>query len=522
MNPSLQQQLETGVQHLRAGHFELARTLAETLKTQFPDNPEPYLFAADAARLQGDRGGAVAQFDDLPDHLRASAPLLLRKAQLQFSDSRRADAVATVRDIMPGIADDEAQLRAVARILTDCQLNEEAHSWLLGAHQRLPDSVPLLFDLALTEFHLNLAEDAEQHLATLLAREPYHPGALHLRSQLTTHSAESNHVAELRNCLRAGPDHPGLAAAVNYALARELEDLGQFDESFAALRAGAAAYRTTLQYDSAEELASHALVRDGFSAEDFAGLSPGCEDEAPIFIVGLPRTGTTLVERMLDSHSQVTSIGEFKDFPMMLSDEAGVVAPSMPGASSPEIFRAVNFKSLGRRYLAAARDLATDSPRFVDKLPYNFLYCGYILGALPQARILHLKRNPLDACYAIFKTLFFRAYNFSYDLEELADYIVSYHQHMTHWHEVLPGRIIDIEYEALVQDPESQARRILESCDLPWEEQVLDFHRRQAPSMTASAMQVRQPVHSDSVESWRRVGEGFKRVQEKFAAAGLI
>lgn len=517
----LQQQLDTGIQHLRAGRFDEAWALAEDLKAQFPDNPEPYLFAADAARMRGDRSGAVAQLDALPQDMRNSAPVLLRKAQLQFNDSRRSDALATVREAMPAITDDEGQLRAVARILSDCLQAEEARSWLLNAYQRLPDSTAVLFDLAVTEFHLNLPQDAAEHLDTLLAREPYHPGALHLRSQLGIHTAEHNHVESLRECLASGPEHPNLITAANYALARELEDLERYDESFTALEAGAAAYRRTLQYDSAEELASHALIRDGFSADDFAVLPAGCDDESPIFIVGLPRTGTTLVERLLNSHSQVVSIGEFKDFPMMLSDMAGAVAPSMPDASNAEVFRSVNFRALGERYIAAARELAGDSPRFVDKLPYNFLYCGYILGALPKARILHLKRQPVDACYAIYKTLFFGAYSFSYDLDELADYIISYHRQMEHWHAVAPGRIVDIQYEALVQEPENEARRILEACGLPWEEQVMDFHSQPAAAMTASAMQVRRPMHADSVGSWQRAGDRFKKVQEKLAAAGL-
>ncbi len=520
MNP-LQQQLDTGIQHLRAGRLDEAWSLAEALKAQYPDNPEPFLFAADAARMRGDRAGAVAQLEALPEGPRGSAPVLLRKAQLEFSDSRRTAAMASVREAMPGIADDEGQLRAVARILSDCQQAGEARSWLLEAHQRLPDSIAILFDLAVTEFQLNLPEEAAQHLETLLALEPYHPGALHLRSQLSTHSAQHNHIDALRECLASGPEHPNLATAANYALARELEDLGQYEEAFTALQAGASAYRRTLQYDSAEELASHALIREGFSAEDFAALAPGCEDGSPIFIVGLPRTGTTLVERLLSSHSQVSSIGEFRDFPMMLSDMAGAIAPTMPAASNAEIFRSVDFKSLGERYLAAAREVAGDSPRFVDKLPYNFLYCGYLLGALPQARILHLVRQPLDACYAIYKTLFFGAYSFSYDLDELADYIISYHRQMQHWHQVLPGRIHDIHYESLVQEPEAEARKVLEFCEMPWEDQVLEFHRQQAPSMTASAMQVRQPVHTDSIDAWRRAGDGFKSVQEKLAAAGL-
>jgi hypothetical protein len=177
---------------------------------------------------------------------------------------------------------------------------------------------------------------------------------------------------------------------------------------------------------------------------------------------------------------------------------------------------------LGRRYIESARQLAGNSAYFVDKLPYNFLYCGYILAALPNAKIIHLRRDPLDTCYAVYKTLFFNAYSYSYDLDELADYYIGYRAHMDHWHELLPGRILDVAYEDLVHEQQTQSRRILEWCGLPWEESVLTFHEQDRPSMTASAMQVRQPIYSHSIGAWRRVEFAFATVRDRLARAGLI
>jgi hypothetical protein len=193
-----------------------------------------------------------------------------------------------------------------------------------------------------------------------------------------------------------------------------------------------------------------------------------------------------------------------------------------PSRSPAEASLGIDFAELGKAYCEAARDLAGDAPSFVDKLPYNFLYCGYILAALPNARIIHLTRNPLDTCYAVYKTLFFGAYSFSYDLNELADYFVSYHRHMAHWHAVLPDRILDVCYEDLVAEPEPSVRRIIDWCGLPWEPSVLDFHRQETASMTASAMQVRRPVYTDSIDSWRRAEVLLAPLKARLEAAGVL
>ncbi len=523
MSDSLQSQLDTGVQLLQAGRLDEAGELAESLLRRYPDNLETHLFAADADDLRGDRKAAIARLASVREAGPGSARVLLRKAQLLFSDSQRAEALETVRTAAEHVETDERQLRTVARILSDCQDLEGARAWLLSAHEKLPQSTLILFDLAVTEFHLNLPDEAEQHIDALLQLQAFHPGGLHLRSVLRSQTPDSNHLEDIQDRLARAPQTVNLEAAAGFALAKEYEDLGQYEESFAALNRGAQAYRSTLDYNSSDELTSHEQIRSGFTQEAVSSLASGYETEGPIFILGMPRTGTTLVERLLSSHSRVASIGEFTEFPMMLGELAGQVQPDPTAATSDvELSLAVDFRELGERYAAAASQLAGDKPYFVDKLPYNFLYCGYIAAALPGARLIHLARDPLDTCYAVYKTLFFGAYSYSYDLDELTDYFISYHRQMQHWHQVLPDRILDVTYEELVQDPETQARRIVDWCGLPWEEAVLDFHKQDEPSMTASAMQVRRPMHTDSIGAWRRAGSGFDVVRERLLSEGLI
>jgi tetratricopeptide (TPR) repeat protein len=447
---------------------------------------------------------------------------MLRKARFLFADGRRADALRLAREAADVIEREPGLMRMLAGILRDCQQAESAHEWLEKALDVAPGDPGILYDLAMVEYHLNRPDEAEAHIAGLLEKEPFHAAALHLRSALRTRSDEQNHVDDLRRRLAEGPAQPRFIAAANYALARELEDLGRYEEAVAALDTGARAYRSTLDYDSDAELSGHEGIRSVFSRETLEALAPGYREEQPVFIVGMPRSGTTLVERILSGHSQLVSIGEFTEFPRLygirLRKQFSRDTTRTPSEASMDL----DFAELGRAYCQAARELAGKAPGFVDKLPYNFLYCGYILAALPNARLIHLTRHPLDTCYAVYKTLFFGAYSFSYDLDELASYYISYHRHMVHWHAVMPGRILDVSYEALVREPEIQVRRIIDWCGLPWEASVLDFHRQERPSMTASAMQVRRPVYTDSIGSWRRAEARFTPLKARFEAAGIV
>jgi hypothetical protein len=340
---------------------------------------------------------------------------------------------------------------------------------------------------------------------------------------LRPQTSERNHVVDLEDRLARMPQRPDFVAGCNYALGKEYEDLQQYEKSFQAFERGARAHRSTIKYDSQAEMSSLRLVREVFTPEAFEALGPGFEAQGPIFIVGMPRTGTTLLERLLGGHSQVWSVGEYSEFPALLTElisEIGKNAAEVGPARHASL--RINFRELGSRYMASARQLSGDRPYFVDKLPFNYLYCGYMLAALPGAKLIHLMRDPMDTCYAVYKTQFAKAYFYSYDLDELADYYVGYRQQMDHWHRVLPGRILDVQYENLVRDTEAQARRVFEWCGLPWEEAILAFHEQNRPAMTASAAQVRKPVYTESIGSWRRVAPGLRRVHDRLVLENLI
>lgn len=521
MKLSLQDALIYGARLLQAGNGAEAKNLAEALIRQFPQTAPVRLFAADTAHLMGDMQAAIASLDAVPASAPNYAMVMLKKARFLFADGRRAEALHLTREAADKVAGEPGLMHALAGILRDCQQAEEAHQWLEKALAAAPADPDILYDLAMAEYHLNRPNEAETHIASLLEKEPFHAAALHLRSALRTWRDVRNHVDDLRRRLAEGPAHPRFISATSYALARELEDLGRYEEAVNALDTGAHAYRSTLNYESETELASHESIRSVFSKEKLDALAPGYGEEQPVFIVGLPRSGTTLVERILSSHSQLVSIGEFTEFPRLYGIRLRKQLSRDTTRTPTEASLDLDFAELGRAYCHAARELVGRAPGFVDKLPYNFLYCGYIQAALPNAKLIHLTRHPLDACYAVYKTLFFGAYSFSYDLDELASYYISYHRHMAHWRAVMPGRILDVSYEELVQEPQAQVRRIIDWCGLPWEASVLDFHRQERPSMTASAMQVRRPVYLDSIGSWRRAEARFAPLKARFEAAGI-
>jgi len=522
MANALQALLDNGVQLLNAQRLDDAERLAAVLLGRFPGHPLAHLFAADTADARGDRTAALAYLESLTPNPPYDAQIEVRKAQLLFALRRRAQARSAASAAARGRDPDPAQCRSLAQILSDCQDPEGARLLLLEALRRFSNQPQLLADLARAEFHVNRVDDAERHLAALLEIEPFHPGALHLRSTLRTQTPERNHVADLEQRLQAEPRRLNLVVAASFALAKEYEDLERYRESFAALSRGAKAYRSVLTYDSRSELAAHAAIRAKFTAQTLASIGPGYVDDGPIFIVGMPRTGTTLVERILTSHSEVQAVGELTDFPLLMTEMVDErLSTDAPDELDVDASLRLDFRELGRRYIESARQLAGGRRYFVDKLPYNFLYCGYILAALPNAKIIHLRRDPLDTCYAVYKTLFFNAYSYSYDLDELAEYYVGYLAHMDHWHRVLPGRILDVTYEEFVRDPEPQARRVLDWCGLPWQASVLDFHAQQRPSMTASAMQVRRPIYTHSIGAWRHVEFGLAAVRDRLAQAGF-
>ncbi len=420
-------------------------------------------------------------------------------------------------------------LRGVPRARLQAQLGdywsllthyEQAEQCYTAAITLAPDDGRYWFNRAAVRCFLGRLEAAESDYDQAIAIAPRDGQAWLNRSELRTQTLSSNHIAQLERALADPPRDWRQEAPLRYALAKEYEDLGEFGRSWQELSAGSRLRRSHLQYDPAIDLKTVDWIREAFPAELPEGT--GSASREPIFILGLPRTGSTLLDRMLGRHSQVFAAGELPDFGLAVV--AAVQRQSGRSVGRQQLVAEsarLDFRALGEDYLQRTRPRTGQRPRFTDKLPLNYLYCGLISRALPHAPMVHVTRGAMATCYGIYKVLFEQGYPFSYDLLELADYYIAYRRLMAHWQSTLPARLIEIRYEDLVTDPERELRQLLTALSLPWESHCLEFEHNPNPVATASAAQVRRPIYQDKVSIWRRYERELAPLAARLRAAGI-
>lgn len=349
-------------------------------------------------------------------------------------------------------------------------------------------------------------EAATAHYQRAVASQPAYAEAHFNLAEIKTFRADDRQLATLQT-LAAGSSLPaGKMPFIHFALAKAYEDCGDFHRSFAHLRTGNHLKRTQVPYDEAANLQLFERIAAVFDAKclnRFEGQ--GDPSSAPIFVLGMPRSGSTLVEQILASHPKIHAAGEGNS----LEWAAGVVlGTATPPIRYPECVPHLDesaLRRMGQAYLERLPVARAGAVRIVDKTLSNFLHMGLIRLILPNARIIHTVRDPLDTCISCYSKLFAAGQPFTYDLAELGRYYRSYSSLMAHWRSVLPpGAFLEVAYEDVVNGLESQARRLIEYCGLAWDHRCLAFHKTARPVTTASAVQVRKPLFRSSLERWRR------------------
>ena len=433
---------------------------------------------------------------------------------------RTGDALAVAEKASRLDLSTPASLSNLGTVFSMCNDHLRAAEYFERAIQGDRENAEYWYNLASVQRMLGELEKAEESCNKAIALNPYDGQAHYLRSDLGTQTPEVNHVAELKSLVSANGQSNQNRMLGGFALAKELEDIGNYEESFDFLRKATESYRNSIKYDVSDDIAVIEQIIARHSTEALSSTSPGYEGDAPVFIVGLPRSGTTLVERIIQSHSQVISVGERNDLALEMSSRAAKKCTSGKPARNELVAASlqIDMAEFGRAYADRVRSDSGDAARIVDKMPINYLYCGLIHAALPKAQIVSLMRDPMDSCYAAYKAFLSGPYSFTYDLDELGRYYLAFRRLMEHWQASIPETAyLEVQYELLVADFEKKTRRIFEFLDLPWENHVLEYQKSTAASATASAVQVRRGIYSTSIGKWKHYAEELEPLRQILA-----
>jgi tetratricopeptide (TPR) repeat protein len=490
-------------EHTRIGEQNKAETIYRDILRVEPDHVE-------AARLLAEIAAAHEQYREAevflrhalkvaPDYARAWVDL----ANVQRELEDFAEAIASAEKVL-ALAPDKAESHMLcASMFGAAGQYDEAIRAYESALLLAPDKAGAMCSMAHHLKTIGKGDEAIARYRACIATRPDYSEAYWSLANLKTFRFEDSEVAAMHELLESDDLTDENRAQIHNALGLHYEARENFDKAFENFELCNILRRKAESYDPVDTEATHTRVIELFD-EKFVSQTSGPDVEpVPIFIVGLPRSGSTLIEQILASHSSVEGTHELSDLSRVTRALRQRLQRDLLFPDFLKPFRADQWTSLGAQYIESTAKHRTGSVFFVDKNPNNFIFAGLIRLALPNAKIINARRHPLDSCLGSFKQLFASGQPFSYDLTELGEYYLQYQRLMDHWHRVLPGFILDVHYENVVNDFESEVRRLLAFCGLPFEESCLRFHETERAVKTASSEQVRQPIYSSSVNLWR-------------------
>lgn len=434
-------------------------------------------------------------------------------------------------------ADSPAALLGMARIHQEGDRFSEAERFALRAAELSPDNPEAAVTLGVIYVHTGEADKAYDCFDRVLKQEPDSTTALHGMAQLYQETGQFERAEELLNkalthandktriryhlalarkttdndenmaALLAESKQPQTAGSrnsllLNMGLGKCYEDLADYETAFPYFMEGCRIKRSQFEYTTTMNNGRFDKIKSALNQVTIERLKGAANNSSrPVFIVGMPRSGTTLTEQIIASHPDVYGAGELYDLQKIIdsSDDQHLFPDNLATLSNNQL------TSWGKQYISALHERNSLASRVTDKMPSNFLLLGLIHAMLPNAKVIHVLRHPLDTCVSCFTKLFHRGQKFTYDLEELGQYYVQYQLLMEHWKQVLPANsFLEVQYEELVLDNEAQTRRLIDYCDLEWNKACLEFHKTDRPIRTASINQVRQPIYTSAINKWQR------------------
>ncbi len=501
---AFQEEMLRAAEHEKQGEPAKAEQVYREILAKDPDHVESArLLAAIAVKHQMYRDAEVflqRVVENAPDYARAWVDL----SNVQHEQEKHAEAIYAAEQVlrlMPNAA--ESHMLMANALGQAGRLDESIESYR-RALKFAPSHPGVLSGLGHRLKTVGKQDESIAIYRQCLAANPLHTEAYWSLANLKTFRFKDEEVAAMEALLTDEGLSDENRVYVHNALGLEYEGRRDYDEAFMNFSTGNGIRRKSESYDPVDaEVINEAMIKR-FSKEYFEqNQGNGLTDASPIFVVGLPRSGSTLIEQILASHSEVEGTHELGDLPRVVRAIPKVGKRNQRFPDSLEGLGPNSWANLGKQYIERTRKFRTDRPYFIDKNPNNFIYAGLLKLMLPNAKIINARRHPLDSCFGSYKQLFASGQPFTYDLVELGDYYLNYQKLMDHWHEVLPGHVLDVQYENVVADLETEVRRILEYCQLPFEDSCLRFHETDRAVKTASSEQVRQPIYSSSVNLWR-------------------
>jgi hypothetical protein len=497
---------------------------ANLILQQDINNPEGYFLSGLVERISNRPAKAAKAFEralELDDR-RYDAAIELAN---QYSIARRnADVAELLANYEDKLGNSSMYLDLAGTVYTDIGMPQKAWPLYKKANELQPGVDLFQANLAACGVFLGKIDESRKIYQVLLKRFPNHQRNHYQLARLGK-AKDTEHVEQMQAILKNSTATDDKNIFMYYALGKELEDLERWQESYSYYKKGGDAVCSVAKYEIAGDVILIDKIIKVCNADwlNKSTVKPNKSQtkKTPIFIVGLPRTGTTLTERIISSHSQVESVGETQFLQMVLRRESGVQSIENMNSEMIEALVDTDPEVIAKGYIDSVNYRLAKEPFFIDKLPFNFLFLGFIAKAWPEARIIHLGRNPMDACFSMYKQIFTWAYKFSYSLDGLGQYYVAYDRLRNHWREVLQDRLIEVEYELLVSDTENQTRLLLEKLGLNFEQSCLDFDKNKTPSATASSVQIREKAHSRSINKWQRFSDELNPLKEYLESAGI-